>query len=47
MLVSTHGIIISSGASFANTLSASFDGIDEQVDFTQVDLTSDFTTSFG
>ena len=46
MLVSTHGIIISSGASFANTLSTSFDGIDEQVDFTQVDLTSDFTTSF-
>lgn len=46
MLVSTHGIIISSGASFANTLSTSFDGIDEQVDFTQIDLTSAFTTSF-
>ncbi len=29
-----------------NTLSTSFDGIDEQIDFTQVDLTSSFTTSF-
>ena len=48
MLVSTHGIIAQSvsDASFANTLSTSFDGIDEQVDFTQVDLTSAFTTSF-
>ena len=47
MLLSTHGIISSaSGSSFVNTLSTSFDGIDEQIDFTQVDLTSSFSTSF-
>lgn len=47
MLLSTHGIISSgTGNAFVNTLSTSFDGVDEQIDFSQVDLTSDFTTSF-
>ena len=46
MLLSTHGIIAPSTPSFINNLSTSFDGVDEQIDFTQVDLTSDFTTSF-
>ncbi len=48
MLVSTHGIIAQSvsDASFANTLSTSFDGIDEQVDFTLINFTGEFTTSF-
>ncbi len=46
MLLSTHGIIAPSTPSFINNLSTSFDGVDEQIDFTQVNLTSDFTTSF-
>lgn len=46
MLLSTHGIIAPSTPSFINNLSTSFDGVDEQIDFTQIDLTSDFTTSF-
>lgn len=48
MFLATHGIIAQSvsGASFANTLSTSFDGIDEQIDFTLINFTGEFTTSF-
>ncbi len=46
MHISTHGIIASSGGGFKNTLSTSFDGVDEYISFIDTTYIGAFSLSF-